>query len=551
MTMPLIIMTKRQIIITSALIYANGDPHLGHLLEFIQTDAWARFQKLRGHDCYYICGSDTHGTPVMLKAAERGITPEVMIEEISQQQLDDFTAFDIHFDAFYHTHHQVNQALVSDIYQALVKNAHITQKTIEQAFDEEKQMFLPDRYLKGECPCCHAKDQYGDGCEVCGSTYETKALVNPRSVLSGKPPIYRESQHFFFQLDHFKTQLANWIAEGHVQAEISNKLKEWFKEGLQDWDISRDAPYFGFAIPGYKDKYFYVWLDAPVGYLASFKRFAETKQLDFDYFFHAESPTELVHVVGKDIIYFHALFWPAMLMGAGLRTPTKIQTHGFLTVNGTKMSKSRGTFIRVKDYLAQALNVDYLRYYFATKLNNRIDDIDLNIEDFTQRVNADLVGKLVNIASRSAGFIHKKFGGKLSAELLNPALYQEFADANEVIAAYYEGFEYSRVTREVMALADKANQFVETYKPWEMAKTADTLPQVQAVCTQALNLFKILIGYLKPIMPSTCLKAEAFLQVEMKHWDDIIKPMLNHEINTFTPLLQRVEKEKVEALTHG
>lgn len=539
----------RNILATYALIYANGHVHLGHLLGYIQTDIWTRFQKFRGHHCHFICGADTHGTPIMLNAEKMGLTPEAMIEKISKEQLADFNAFGIEFDAFDSTHSEMNKTVVYEIYQKLVAAGAIKKKTIEQAFDEEKQMFIPDRYLKGTCPCCGAEDQYGDGCEACGSTYETTALKNPVSVLSNKPPIYKESEHFFFHLDQFREPLRSWIQGGHLQTEVANKLNEWFKEGLHDWDISRDAPYFGFEIPGFKDKYFYVWLDAPVGYLSAFKTYCQKNNLNYNDFIKPDSATEMHHFVGKDIIYFHALFWPAMLMGADIRTPTQVHAHGYLTINGQKMSKSRGTFIRAKDYLVQGLNTEYLRYYFAAKLSSRIDDIDLNLEDFVARVNADMVGKLVNIASRTAGFIHKKFAGKLAESLLDQELFERFIEPKETIAHYYEEMEYSKLIREVMSLADSANQFIEKYQPWSLAKEEAQLPLVQQVCTQALNLFKVLIGYLKPVIPATASQAEKFLNCEIKHWDDITQPLLAHSINKFQPLMTRVETEKVEALS--
>ncbi len=537
----------RDIFTTYALIYANGPVHLGHLLGFIQCDIWVRFQKYQGHRCHFISGTDTHGTPIMLNAEKLGVTPEAMIEKMGAEQRKDLQTFGVQFDQFDSTHKPHHQAMVYKIYQKLAEEGVIQTKTIEQAFDEEKQMFLPDRYLKGTCPSCNAADQYGDGCEVCGANYDTQALKNPISVLSGKPPIYKESEHYFFDLPQFETRLKTWISEGHVQPEAANKLNEWFIEGLQSWDISRDAPYFGFLIPGTQNKYFYVWLDAPIGYLSAFQHYADQIQLDTHPYLDPSSkaPTEMRHFIGKDILYFHTLFWPALLMGAKIRTPTQVHAHGYLTINGQKMSKSRGTFIRAQDYLAQNLNPEALRYYYAAKLSSKIDDIDLNLEDFVLRVNSDLVGKLVNLASRSAGFITKKFNGQLSSQLIEPELFESFAEKLPDMAQLYDQLDYSKLVREIMSLADLANQFVERHKPWELAKQEGQQDQLQKVCTTALNLFKILMGALKPILPDMALHTEKFLNISFNLFSDLKNPLLNHQIQPFTPLMTRLELERV------
>ncbi|MCK4608036.1 MAG: methionine--tRNA ligase [Gammaproteobacteria bacterium] len=538
----------RKILVTSALPYANGPIHLGHMVEYIQTDIWARFQRLRGNECLYLCGDDAHGTPIMLSANQQGISPEELTATIKVQHQEDFAAFAVEFDNFHTTHSDENRELVADIYKALSANGDIERRVIAQAYDPVKEMFLPDRFVKGECPCCGATDQYGDNCEVCGATYAPCELKNPISVVSGATPIQKESEHLFFRLDKYGDMLKQWIESEHVQPEVANKLNEWFSLGLKQWDISRDAPYFGFAIPGEKDKYFYVWLDAPVGYIASFKNLASRqKELDFDVYWKAESEVELYHFVGKDIIYFHALFWPAVLTGAGLRKPTKVFAHGFLTVNGQKMSKSRGTFIKARDYL-EHLNPEYLRYYFAAKLNSSIDDIDLNFEDFMLRVNSDLVGKVVNIASRCAGFINKKFAGMLSATLDDQDLWQQFVAASDKIADLYETLEYSHAVREIMALADKANQYIDQKKPWVLAKEEGREQEVQDICTMGINLFRILMIYLKPILPQMAKEVELFLNVEPLLWQDLEQPLLNHKIEKFKPLMQRVDPDSVSAL---
>ncbi|WP_290652545.1 methionine--tRNA ligase [Aquisalimonas sp.] len=538
---------QRNILVTSALPYANGPIHLGHLVEYIQTDIWVRFQKLRGNHCIYVCADDAHGTPIMLKARELGITPEELIERMGREHREDFAAFGIGFDNYYTTHSPENRELSELIYTRLREAGHIDSRTIKQAFDPEQGMFLPDRYIKGDCPRCGAAGQYGDSCEVCGATYTPTELKNAVSVVSGATPEERESLHYFFRLQDFETMLKDWARGGHVQQEVANKLEEWFTEGLREWDISRDAPYFGFQIPGTEDKYFYVWLDAPIGYMASFRNWCDRHGEDFDAWWKADSDTELYHFIGKDIVYFHALFWPAMLHGAGFRKPTRICAHGFMTVDGAKMSKSRGTFIMARTYLNH-LDPEYLRYYMAAKLGSHVHDLDLNLDDFTQRVNADLVGKLVNIASRSSSFINKRFDGRLAAELPAPALYRDFVARGEQIAEAYENREFSRVIRDIMALADQANQYFDEEQPWVLAKDARTLPRVQAVCTQTLNLFRVLMVYLKPVVPKIAAEAEAFLNVDAQDWQAVQTPLLDHTINRFKPLATRVEREAVDAM---
>ncbi|MCO6441069.1 MAG: methionine--tRNA ligase [Nitrococcus mobilis] len=537
----------RKILVTSALPYANGPIHIGHLVEYIQTDIWVRFQKLQGNECYYVCADDAHGTPIMLKAREQGITPEELIERFGAEHQADFAAFLIEFDNYYTTHSAENRHFSTLIYERLRDAGHIERREITQAFDPQMNMFLPDRYIKGTCPRCAASDQYGDNCEVCGASYSPGELRDPVSVLSGVRPIERASEHFFFRLEDFESMLREWANPAHTQEEVANKLKEWFDEGLKSWDISRDAPYFGFEIPDAPNKYFYVWLDAPIGYMASFKNLCDRTGLDFDAFWRSGSATELYHFIGKDIVYFHALFWPAMLEGAGFRKPTRLFAHGFLTVNGQKMSKSRGTFITARTYLHH-LNPEYLRYYFAAKLGSGVHDLDLNLEDFAQRVNADLVGKLVNIASRCAGFIDKRFAGRLSATLAAPALYRKFTAQGAQIAELYEKREYARVVREVMALSDEANQYIDQEKPWLLAKQAGYDEQVQMICTMGINLFRLLTAYLKPILPRMAQHAEAFLNLPTQDWGAASRPLLDHTINSFTPLMTRVEKAAVERM---
>ena len=541
-------MSKRKILVTSALPYANGPIHLGHLVEYIQTDIWTRFQKQRGYQCYYICADDTHGTPIMLKADREGITPEALIADVEQQHRADFAAFNVSFDNYHSTHSEENKAFSRLIYQRLQQAGHISSRTITQAYDPEKKMFLSDRFIKGECPKCGAQDQYGDGCEVCSATYAPTDLKNAVSAISGAKPIEKESVHYFFDLANFSDMLNEWTKDGHLQSEVANKLAEWLDGGLKQWDISRDAPYFGFEIPDAPGKYFYVWLDAPIGYMASFKNFCDKQQsLNFDDFWQPEATTELYHFIGKDIIYFHALFWPAMLKGANFRTPSAIFAHGFLTVNGEKMSKSRGTFITARTYLDH-LNPEYLRYYFAAKLSNGLDDIDLNFEDFSQRVNSDLVGKVVNIASRCSGFIKKRFDGVLAGNCSEPELFQTFIDANTSIAKLYENREFSKAMREIMALADKANQYIDDKKPWLIAKEEGKEQELHDICSMGINLFRLLTVYLKPVVPHLVAEAEVFLNIESQGWAVGTKPLLNHPINKFKPLMTRVEPDKIAAI---
>ena len=539
--------SARKILVTSALPYANGPIHIGHLVEYIQTDIWVRFQKMRGHQCFYVCADDAHGTPIMLRAEKEGITPEALISRVSEEHQADFRDFAVNFDHYHSTHSDENRELASSIYLALKEKGHINCRTIKQAYDPEKNMFLPDRFIRGECPKCGAKDQYGDSCENCGATYSPTDLINPVSAVSGATPIEKESEHYFFKLDDFKDLLHEWTRDGHLQAEVTNKLDEWFEAGLQEWDISRDEPYFGFAIPEAEGKYFYVWLDAPMGYLASFKHFCAEHDLDFEDWVKADSDTELYHFIGKDIIYFHALFWPAILHGSGSRTPSAIFAHGFLTVDGQKMSKSRGTFITASTYLKH-LNPEYLRYYFAAKLGSGVDDIDLNLDDFTFRVNSDLVGKVVNIASRCAGFIKKRFNGELADSIHDQDLFQQLVDANEQIATHYENRDYARAMRDIMTLADKANQYIDENKPWVIAKEDGKDEELQAICTMGIHCFRLLILYLKPVVPTMAEQSEVFLNIDPLVWHDADKPLLKHTINKFKPLMTRVEKEHIEAM---
>ncbi len=538
----------RQILVTSALPYANGPIHIGHLVEYIQTDIWARFQKMRGHRCYYVCADDAHGTPIMLRARQEGIEPEQLIERMAREHQADFAEFQVGFDNYHSTHSEENRFYANLIYERNRDGGHIARRTITQAYDPVEKMFLPDRFIKGECPKCGAADQYGDNCEACGASYSPAELKNPRSAVSGAEPVQKESDHYFFKLADFEPMLRAWTRGGGLQREVANKLDEWFIAGLQEWDISRDAPYFGFEIPDHAGKFFYVWLDAPIGYMASFRNLCErTPGLEFDAFWGAESKAELYHFIGKDIIYFHALFWPAMLHGAGFRTPTAVFSHGFLTVDGQKMSKSRGTFIKARTYLDH-LNPEYLRYYFAAKLGSGVEDIDLNLDDFAQRVNSDLVGKVVNIASRCAGFLNKRFDGRLAPELAEPALFAEFADAGARIAEHYEKREFSRAVREIMALADRANQYIDERKPWVIAKQEGADAQLQAICSMGINLFRQLIGYLRPILPATATASEAFLQVGPLAWEELDKPLVDHQIAKFKPLMTRVEPKQIDAM---
>jgi methionyl-tRNA synthetase len=540
-------MSDRKILVTSALPYANGPIHLGHLVEYIQTDIWVRFQKQRGHQCYFVCADDTHGTPIMLKADREGITPEELIAQVAIEHTRDFAEFGVAFDNYHSTHSDENKIYSTLIYERLRDAGHISSKTITQAYDPVKNMFLPDRFIKGDCPKCGATEQYGDGCEVCGATYSPTELKNAVSAISGEKPIEKDSVHYFFDLANFSDMLREWTNAGHLQAEVSNKLAEWLDGGLQQWDISRDAPYFGFEIPDAPGKYFYVWLDAPIGYMASFKNLCDKQGLDFNEFWSKTSDAELYHFIGKDIIYFHALFWPAMLNGAHFRTPSAIFAHGFLTVNGEKMSKSRGTFIKARTYLDH-LNPEYLRYYFAAKLSAGVDDIDLNFDDFSQRVNSDLVGKVVNIASRCSGFIAKRFDNMLSKTCVEPALFAEFVNANESIAEFYENREFGKAMREIMALADKANQYIDEKKPWLIAKEEGKDAQLHDVCSMGVNLFRVLTLYLKPVLPALVTEAEQFLNIDSQAWADNIQPLTDHKLNDFKPLMTRVEPDKIAAI---
>ena len=539
--------SPREILVTSALPYANGSIHLGHMLEYIQTDIWVRYQRLVGNRCHYVCADDAHGTAIMLRAEVEGVTPEELIAKVQAEHEADFANFNISFDNYYSTHSPENQALAELIFNACDAKGHIARRTITQAFDPEKELFLADRFIKGTCPKCHAEDQYGDNCEVCGATYTPAELIDPKSAISGATPIQKDSLHMFFKLPDFQALLEEWTRSGSLQPEIANKLAEWLEAGLQEWDISRDAPYFGFQIPGTENKYFYVWLDAPIGYMASFKNLCQkTDNLDFDHYFNKDSSTELYHFIGKDIINFHGLFWPAMLHCADFRTPTAVYAHGFLTVNGKKMSKSRGTFIKAGTYLRH-LQPEYLRYYFAAKLNNRVEDLDLNLADFVQRVNADLVGKVVNIASRSAGFITKKHDGILSDTVTEPELIAQFVAAKTEIGDFYENREFGKAIKAIMALADIANQYIADQEPWALAKQEGTEQQVQDICSTGLNLFRMLMIYLQPIVPDMTAAAGNFLNAPMT-WQDLEAPLVGHQINKFKPLMTRIEAATIESM---
>jgi len=539
--------STRRILVTSALPYANAGIHLGHLMEVIQTDIWVRLQKMRGHDCVYVCADDAHGTAIMLSAEAQGISPEEHIERINRAHQDDFAGFHIGFDNYYSTHSVENRELADSIFKQLEANGHIRRQEIAQLYDPEKKLFLADRFIKGTCPRCKTDDQYGDNCEVCGSTYSPTELLSPRSTISGATPIEKTSEHLFFTLPAFTDFLKSWTRSGALQPQVANKLNEWLDSGLQDWDISRDAPYFGFEIPGHPGKYFYVWVDAPIGYMASFRNLCQRTDYDFDSFWRPGHDTELYHFIGKDIVNFHTLFWPAILESAGYRTPTAVYVHGFLTVDGKKMSKSRGTFINARTYLDH-LDPEYLRYYLAAKMSDGVDDLDLNLEDFVQRVNSDLVGKVVNIASRCAGFVHKGFSGLLSDELDEAALIDEFQDAGESIARLFENRQYSKAIREIMNLADRANQYINEQQPWVMAKEDATNPRIQAVCTTGINLFRILIIYLKPVLPVLAARAEKFLQVNPLRWQDANEVVTGQAINRFETLMKRVEMDRVQAV---
>lgn len=538
----------RQILVTSALPYANGSIHLGHMLEYIQTDMWVRFQKLRGNQCIYVCADDAHGSAIMLRAEKEGITPEQLIANVQAEHSSDFADFLVDFDNFHSTHSEENRELSSMIYGRLRDAGHIATRSVTQYFDPEKGMFLADRFIKGTCPKCAAEDQYGDNCEKCGATYAPTELKNPKSAISGATPVLRDSQHFFFKLPDFQAMLQQWTRSGTLQDAVANKLAEWLDSGLQEWDISRDAPYFGFEIPGEPGKYFYVWLDAPIGYMASFKNLcARRPELDFDAFWNQDSKAELYHFIGKDIVNFHALFWPAMLEGAGLRKPTAVNVHGYLTVNGAKMSKSRGTFIKARTYLDH-LQPEYLRYYYAAKLGRGVDDLDLNLEDFVQKVNSDLVGKVVNIASRCAGFIHKGNDGLLVAGDAAPELTEAFLAAAPSIAEAFEARDFGRAMREIMALADRANAWIADKAPWSLAKQEGKQDEVQAICAVGINLFRQLVIFLKPVLPLLAADAEAFLNVAPLTWDDHQSRLENHQLKPFKALMSRIEPAKVEAM---
>jgi len=543
-------MSKRRILVTSALPYANGELHLGYMLETIQTDIWVRFQKMMGNECHYVCADDAHGTPIMLKADEMGIEPETLIEQVKVRHQADLDDFHIDFSQYHSTHSDENREISELIYNRLNDSGYIKKRIISQAFDPEKEMFLPDRYIKGECPKCSADDQYGDNCEVCGATYSTTEIKNARSVISGATPIEKDSEHYFFDLPQFEKELKNWTKAGHLQEQVSNKLAEWFEQGLQQWDISRDKPYFGFKIPETEDKYFYVWLDAPIGYMASFKKLCDTSDLNFDDFFGKDSDTELYHFIGKDIVYFHALFWPATLMGSDFRTPDAVFAHGFLSVNGQKMSKSRGTFINARTYL-ENLDPECLRYYYAYKLTAKIDDIDLNLQDFKKRVNSDLVGKVINIASRSASFVVKKYDKELSANCIERSLYDEFVEAGSDIAKHYEARNFNQAMRLIMKLADQANQYIDKKKPWQLVKIEGNEKEVHEITSLAINLFRVLMTYLKPVLPEMAIRSEEFLNVDSLEWTDIQHPLISHKINKFKPLMTRIEDDQIDQMVES
>jgi len=541
--------SKRQILVTNALPYANAALHLGHILEYTQTDVWVRFQKMRGHECYYVSADDAHGTAIMLKADEKGISAEQHIADMRTIHEADFKDFLIGVDNYHSTHSEENRVFSELIYNRLKANDHIAKRSITQAFDPEKKLFLADRYVKGTCPKCKTDDQYGDNCEVCGATYSPVDLINPVSVISGATPIEKESVHYFFKLPEFTDFLKQWVNSGTVQKEVANKLGEWLDSGLQEWDISRDAPYFGFEIPDAPGKYFYVWLDAPIGYMASFKNLCEREAIDFDHFWEKDSSTELYHFIGKDIVNFHALFWPAMLKSANYRTPTKVCVHGFVTVNGKKMSKSRGTFINARCYLNH-LNPEYLRYYYASKLSGSVEDIDLNLEDFIQKVNSDLVGKVVNIASRCAKFLTNGNNGILSSTIENQALWNQVSGAKDSIANHYENRDFSKAIRKIMALADLANEYIAAKEPWKLNKDPDQQQKVQDICSLGINMFRVILTYLKPVLPSMAEAGETFLNDSLT-WESVNQPLVKHQINPFTPLMQRIEKERVDAMVEA
>ena len=538
---------RRTILVTSALPYANGSIHLGHMLEYIQTDIWVRYQKQSGNRCVYVCADDAHGTAIMLRAQTLGVTPEELIADVKAEHEADFSGFHIGFDHYSSTHTEANRYYSELIYTRVRDAGGIAVRTISQLFDPEKELFLADRYVKGVCPKCGVDDQYGDNCEACGATYQASELKNPKSTLSGETPVLKDSQHLFFELGQHTDFLKEWTRSGRLQPEVANKLAEWIDGGLKSWDISRDAPYFGFEVPDHPGTYFYVWLDAPIGYMGAFKEWCDAHDFDFDSVWSPESDAEVYHFIGKDIVNFHCLFWPAMLHQANFRTPTGVNVHGFVTVDGRKMSKSRGTFIKARTYLDH-LDPEYLRYYFATKLSARVEDIDLSLEDFVQKVNSDLVGKLVNIASRTAGFISKKFAGQLSSELANPGLVEAIRAKGPDIQEAFENREFSKATREIMALADDVNAWIAEMAPWQLAKNEATLPDVQPICTTAINAFRLLVLYLKPVMPTLSDKVQHFLQVDHLDYESLNHTLLDHQIEAFTPLITRIEMKDVEAM---
>lgn len=540
----------RKILVTCALPYANGSIHLGHMLEHIQADIWVRYQRMRSQTVHFICADDAHGTPIMLKAKQLGISPEQLIADVKKEHELDFERFNIGFDNYYTTHSPENREFAELIYGRLKENGYIESRTISQLYDPEREMFLPDRFVKGTCPSCKAEDQYGDNCDVCAATYTPVELINPRSVVSGATPVMKDTEHFFFDLPQFSDMLKKWTRSGALQEEMANKLEEWFEVGLQQWDITRDAPYFGFEIPNAPGKFFYVWLDAPIGYMSSFKHYcAQHPDIDFDEYWQKDSTTELYHFIGKDIVYFHSLFWPAMLEGSDFRKPTNIFVHGYVTVNGAKMSKSKGTFIKADTYL-EHLDAEYLRYYYAAKLTSRIDDLDLNLEDFVARVNSDVVNKLVNLASRNAGFVGKRFDHQLAATCAEPELYAEFVAAGERIGQYYEQREFGRAIRDIMALADKANRYVDDKAPWVVAKAEGQDAELQAICSVGINLFKVLMTYLKPVLPKLAERAEAYLNTTLT-WDTLSEPLLDHTVTKFKPLFSRIDPDKIAAMVEA
>jgi len=541
--------SKRDILVTNALPYANGDLHLGHILEHIQSDIWVRFQRLQDNNCTYICGEDAHGTSIMLKAEEEGISPEELIEQVRVSHEEDFKAFNISHNNYHTTHSEENRYYSETIFKRLKEEGLIEEKEIEQLYDTEKGLFLSDRYVKGTCPSCKSENQYGDNCEVCSSAYSAVDLIDPLSVITKTTPKLKKSTHLFFKLSALKEEIKNWLKSAQVVPQAINKLSEWTESEIKDWDISRDAPYFGFEIPEYENKFFYVWLDAPIGYLASHKNYLDKlkKPDDFNYYWDSDSTTELYHFIGKDIMYFHTLFFPAMLLKSNFRQPNGVFIHGFLTVDGEKMSKSRGTFILAKTY-HEILDPEYLRYYFAAKLGTGIDDIDLNLEDFQQRANSDLVGKFINIGSRTANFINKDFNNKLSNTLHEESLVQKFIDHSSTIYEAYENREFSKAIREIMDLADKANQYIDKMEPWNLIKEEKNKELVQSICTTSLNLFRLLTIMLNPVLPELCSRIYSFLNIDEPMWNEMAKILTNHEIDTYKPLLIRIEKEQIEKI---